>query len=256
MLTAVNERAAIRELVGRFPQTCAIFETYGIDYCCGGQKTLADAASERQASVQELIAALEAAVKAPSDSSVAVTDWFDAPMRELVAHIVTVHHAYLKSALPRIDGLLGKVLHAHGAQHGDMLRELHSQFSLLENELTGHMAKEEMILFPYVVAAEACRRGSGPPPSGCFGTVRNPIRQMEAEHEVAGKALRQIRKVTGVYAAPSDACPTFRTLFEELEHLEGDLHEHIHLENNILFPRTIELESNPKDQCRRAPAAP
>jgi regulator of cell morphogenesis and NO signaling len=249
MSTQLNDNTTIRELVGRYPETRAVFEKHGIDYCCGGGRTLAAVVSETQVSIAELLAALAAAIETPAGRA-AATNWFEAPLHELVDHIIKVHHSYVKEALPRIAGLLRKVLNAHGAQHGDMLRELQLQFSLLEDELTGHMMKEEMILFPYVVAAEAQRQGDGPQPSACFGTVRNPIRQMEAEHEVAGEALRQIRKVTCGFVPPSDACPTFRALYEELEQFEEDLHEHVHLENNILFPRAIEAESTDR-MCHR-----
>jgi regulator of cell morphogenesis and NO signaling len=243
----VNDNTTIRELVSRYPQTRSVFEERGIDYCCGGSKRLADAASDTQTNVVGLLAALETAIETPANCASTATNWSEAPLHELVAHILKVHHAYVREALPKIGGLLRKVQHAHGAEHGEMLRGLQSQFTLLENELTGHMMKEEMILFPYVVGAEAHRQGAGQPPSNCFGTVCNPIRQMEAEHEVAGEALRQMRKLTGGYTLPSDACPTFHALYEELERLEKDLHEHIHLENNILFPRAIEAESTLPD---------
>ena len=149
----------------------------------------------------------------------------------------------MKEALPRLGGLVRKVLHAHEAHHGAMLREVHDLYNALDAELTGHLRKEEAILFPYIVAAEAHRQGGPEKPPACFGSVGNPIRQMECEHESAGEVLAQIRKVTGGYALPDDACPTFRALYEELEQMEEDLHQHIHLENNILFPRAIAAES-------------
>ncbi len=252
MTIAISDDTTVRNLVGRFPQTRPVFEKYGIDYCCGGGKCLAEAADGAGATVPELLAALQAAVAAPADRVATDRNWFEAPLHELVDHILKTHHAYVKDALPRISGLLRKVQHAHGTRHGDMLREVNAHFKLLDEELTSHMMKEEMILFPNVVAAEAHRQGSGPPPSGCFGTVRNPIRQMEAEHEAAGEALRQIRKVTGGYVPPSDACATFRALYEELEQFEKDLHEHVHLENNILFPRAIEAEATPAESSPHA----
>ena len=149
----------------------------------------------------------------------------------------------MHEALPRIRDLLRKVLQAHGAHHGDTLRQVHVSYDALDTELTGHLRKEEEVLFPYIVAAEVHRQGGPQGPAACFGTVGNPIRQMETEHESAGAVLAQIRKVTGDYALPDDACPTFRALYEELERMEEDLHQHIHLENNILFPRAIAAES-------------
>jgi len=126
-----------------------------------------------------------------------------------------------------------------------MLQRAHDLYQALDTELTNHLQKEEEVLFPYIVAAEAHRQGGPKGPAACFGSVGNPIRQMETEHESAGEVLVQIRKVTGDYTLPDDACPTFRALYEELERMEADLHQHIHLENNILFPRAIAAESAP-----------
>ena len=121
----------------------------------------------------------------------------------------------------------------------------HDLYNALDTELTNHLRKEEEVLFPYIVAAEAHRQGGPKEPSACFGSVGNPIRQMEAEHESAGEVLVQIRKVTSGYSLPDDACSDFPALYEELERMEEDLHQHIHLENNILFPRAIAAESLP-----------
>ena len=243
MSVQIDGNTTIRELVGRFPQTRKIFEQYRIDYCCGGGKCLAEAARENQATLSDLVRDIETALVATSTrTATAEKDWYAALLRELIDHILQVHHAYMKEALPRLRGLVRKVLQAHGAQHGAMLRQVQDLYDALDTELTNHLRKEEEVLFPYIVAAEAHRDGGPEGPAACFGSVGNPIRQMEHEHESAGAALAQIRKVTGGYALPDDACPTFRALYEELERMEADLHQHIHLENNILFPRAIELE--------------
>jgi regulator of cell morphogenesis and NO signaling len=242
----VDGKTTVRELVGQYPQTRKVFEQYGIDYCCGGGKCLAEAAQENQAAVADLIREIETALVATSPGMAdAEKDWYEAPLHELIDHILQVHHAYMKEALPRVRGLVAKVLRAHGARHGDMLRRVHDLYGALDSELTSHLQKEEEILFPYIVAAETQRQGGPEGPAACFGSVGSPIRQMEHEHESAGAVLAQIRKVTGGYALPDDACPTFRALYEELEHMEEDLHQHIHLENNILFPRAIAAESAP-----------
>jgi regulator of cell morphogenesis and NO signaling len=239
----IDGKTTVRELVGRFPQTRLVFERYGIDYCCGGGKCLADAAHESQAALADLVRDLEAVLAAsPTAAAPAEKDWYAAPLPELIEHILQVHHVYMKQALPRLRELTRKVLQAHGARHGEMLRRLYDLYAALDTELTTHLRKEEEILFPYIAAAEARRPGSPVGPAACFGSVGNPIRQMEAEHESAGGALAQIRKLTGDYALPDDACPTFRALYEELERMEADLHQHIHLENNILFPRAIAAE--------------
>ncbi|MHB8901070.1 MAG: hemerythrin domain-containing protein, partial [Thermoguttaceae bacterium] len=169
-------------------------------------------------------------------------DWYSAPLTELVEHIVSTHHVYVKQALPRLRSLITKVLNAHGEHHGEMLRRVQGHFSALDNELTSHMMKEERMLFPYIVNLERHSREGTPKPVAPFGSVQNPVRQMESEHESAGGALVGLRQATGNFVLPGDACPTFRAMYEELQRFEADLHQHIHLENNILFPRAIAME--------------
>jgi regulator of cell morphogenesis and NO signaling len=243
MTIHIDGQTTIRNLVGRYPQTRSVFEKHGIDYCCGGGKCLAEAAGERGLKLPELVSALEESLKVvPTRAAVIDKDWYAAPLGELVEHIVGVHHGYLNTALPRLRSLVPTVLKAHGAHHGEVLRQVQDIFNALDAELSTHLMKEEQILFPYIVAAEAHRQSATAEPAACFGSVGNPIRQMEHEHESAGQALARLREVTHEYALPADACPTFRAMYEELQRMEADLHQHIHLENNVLFPRAIELE--------------
>lgn len=242
----VDAKTTIRDLVGRYPQTRPVFEKHGIDYCCGGGKCLTDAANEHGLNLRALVDALEKALQVPSNEAKAIDkDWYAAPLAELVNHIVQVHHGYMKTALPRLRSLVPMVLKAHGTHHGEVLRQVQDLFTALDTELSSHLMKEEQVLFPYIVAAEAHRQGGPEGPAACFGSVGNPIRQMEHEHESAGQALAKLGEVTCDYALPADACPTFRAMYEELQRMEGDLHQHIHLENNILFPRAVELEGVP-----------
>ena len=207
MSVQIDGNTTVRELVGRFPQTRKVFEQYGIDYCCGGGKCLAEAARENQAALPNLVRDIETALVETSTRTATVEkDWYAAPLHDLVDHILQVHHAYMKEALPRLRGLVGKVLHAHGAHHGDMLRQVQDLYNALDTELTNHLRKEEEVLFPSIVGAETHRQGGPEGPAACFGSVGNPIRQMEREHESAGAALAQIRKATGGYALPDDAC--------------------------------------------------
>jgi regulator of cell morphogenesis and NO signaling len=243
MTIQVDEKTTVRELVGRYPQTQPVFEKNGIDYCCGGGKCLADAARERGLNLPMLVDALEKALQATTEKGeTADTDWYAAPLGELVQHIVEVHHGYMKTALPRLRSLVPAVLKAHGAHHGDVLRRVQDLFNALDAELSSHLMKEEQVLFPYILAAEAHLREGLPRPAAPCGSASHPIRQMEHEHESAGQALAKLREATCDYALPQDACPTFRAMYDELQRMEADLHQHIHLENNILFPRTIELE--------------
>jgi regulator of cell morphogenesis and NO signaling len=171
-------------------------------------------------------------------------DWLEAPLDQLIGHIVDVHHAYLKAQLPRLDAMLEKILSKHSAHHGAVLGPLAGVFRGLKEELESHLFKEEMVLFPLVRAMEAAWvAGRQPPPSHC-GSVGNPIRVMLSEHDGAGEALARMRQITSGYTAPEDACNTFRAFYYELDELESDLHRHIHLENNFLFPRAIRLEQH------------
>lgn len=233
----INGQTTVRDLAGKFPQTLPVFEAKGIDYCCGGGKSLADAAAEQGVDLASLLDALNRALgEAETKFKPAEKDWYKAPLGELVDHIVSVHHGYMKTALPRLRSLVPTVLKAHGAQHGDMLRQVQSLFQALDAEISSHLMKEEQVLFPYLAALESC---GAEKPHACFGSARYPIRQMEFEHEGAGEALAKLREVTHDYALPADACPTFKAMYDELQRMEADLHQHIHLENNILFPRAI-----------------
>jgi regulator of cell morphogenesis and NO signaling len=243
MTAQTIEATTVRELVGRYRQTRPVFEEYGIDYCCGGGQSLAAAAEAQGVELQSLLTALQHALESPPPADdQANKDWYVESLRSLVEHVVQTHHAYLNQALPRLRKLVATVLQAHRAHHAAMLEEVQRLFSTLEEELSSHLMKEERILFPYIVALEAHVQGGQPRPDACFGSVRSPIAQMEHEHDSAGAVLARLRQVTGQYQLPPDACPTFAALYEELQRLEADLHQHIHLENNILFPRATELE--------------
>jgi regulator of cell morphogenesis and NO signaling len=242
MTIPIDANTTVRELAGRYPQCRHVFAQHQIDYYCGGSQTLDQAAHNSGTDLSALLAALrEKLHAAPSQPAPGRRDWYAAPLPELVEYIVQVHHNYMKAAIPRIEGLLRKVVHAHGANHGKMLSALETQFQVLADDVGSHLIKEEQILFPYIAATAA--GDGGERPVACFGSLRNPIGQMEHEHDVLGRVLETMRQITGGYSLPADACPTFAALYDELMRMEADLHEHIHLENNILFPRAIAEES-------------
>ena len=230
----ITANKTVRELAVEVPNATRIFEKLGIDYCCGGHKSLEEACAGTKTSVDEVLRVLEQGMSA--DAAVA-QDWNTAPLAELVDHIVNKHHGYVKSEVPRLQALIAKVVSVHGQNHPE-LKQVQVAFSELGNELSSHMMKEEQILFPYIREMSS-GKGCGP---SCFGTVQNPIRAMMAEHDGAGEKLREMRQATQNYALPQDACFSYGTLFNALLEFEADLHQHIHLENNILFPRAIELE--------------
>jgi len=233
-MNAVSSNALVGALVAEQPGRARVFEELGIDYCCGGQRSLSDVCRERGLDLETILRRIQAADAAPEEGQ---EDWVTASLGELVDHIVEKHHAYLRENLPRIAYLTQRVAQAHGANHPEVL-EVADVFSSLQRELESHMMKEERILFPLIVEMEKTGQTGWAP----GGSIANPIRVMEAEHQDAGNALESFRTLTGGYAAPPDACNTFRAMLHALNELEGDLHAHIHKENNILFPRALALE--------------
>jgi len=205
----------------------------------GGKRPLEEVCRERGLSAEALLGELRAAVP----DSGAAQDWGRASLRDLMDHIVSKHHVYLRTELPVIADRLAKVLEAHGPRHGSSLAPLAGTFAGLREELEGHMRKEEVVLFPAIAELETAQAEGGKPAPFAFGTVSNPIRMMMHEHDSAGQALEHMRSLTEGYTLPEDACAAYRTLFEGLQALEADLHQHIHLENNILFPRAARLEA-------------
>ena len=224
-------RKTIGELALELPNAIPVMERWQIDYCCHGKRTVADACREAGVTATELLAALgEPREKIGGD-------WAARPLAELQRYIVDTHHVYTRQAIETVTILAEKVAARHGANHPEVLEVRHCVFELA-NDVLPHMMKEEQILFPYVEAMEnATETGS------CFGTVANPIRVMMMEHEGVGHILRKLRSATSQYALPADACLSFRALYERLADLEADLHQHIHLENNVHFPRALSMET-------------
>lgn len=235
----IETAKTVREIALEQPTSIRIFERLGIDYCCGGRKPLTDACYERNLQVADVVAALEFAVQTPAPSG---TDWQRASLRHLIDHIVGTHHEYVRNELPRLATLAEKVVNRHGdtQAHLPVLKNLVAQ---LADELIHHLGKEEHVLFPYIAKLEAAQTSGSTIPEGCFGSVTHPITMMMREHDDAGGILAEIEKLTDNFTAPVGACPTYLAFYAGLKEFEQDLHQHIHLENNILFPRAIELEA-------------
>jgi regulator of cell morphogenesis and NO signaling len=230
----------IREIALEQPTSIRVFEQFGIDYCCGGRKPLADACAAGNLEMDSVIAALEAAAKKPDPG---VENWADKSLESLSSHIVATHHAYVKRELPRLAQLAQKVVNRHGSTKTELL-VIAATLTQLDEELTPHLAKEETVLFPYVANLEQSVSLGTAKPQSCFGTVANPIAMMTREHDAAGTLMAEIHRLSGNFTTPEDACPTFHAFYDGLREFEQDLHQHIHLENNILFPRAIELEAS------------
>jgi regulator of cell morphogenesis and NO signaling len=230
----------VRDIAIENPASVRIFEKYGIDYCCGGRVPLAEACATKGLNVDDVIASLEAATAplAPGEK-----DWARESLATLATHIVDTHHAYVSREIPRLNELAAKVV----SRHGDTLQELNviqSKLAELGEELIAHQGKEEVVLFPYIGKLERYAAGSGTMPRNCFGSVSHPIEMMTKDHDIAGNLIAEIRKLSQDYTPPAGACPTFRAFYAGLHEFEQDLHQHIHLENNILFPRAIALEAS------------
>lgn len=240
MRVTLDATTTVRDLVTRHPGARRALEALGLDVCCGGGRPVSEAASAAGVDLSAVLAALND--RAVSPAAVAEASWSTATLTALVDHIEATHHAAMRALLPQASADLVKVLGAHGAHHGECLRALQAVFEDMRREIEMHLMKEEQVLFPYIRQMEAQVTATGTVPPMHCGTVQNPIRQMEAEHENAGDALAQMRALTDGYALPADACPTFAGLYETLKAIEADLHEHIHKENNILFPRAVAME--------------
>ena len=230
----------VGEIVAETPSCAREFEAMGIDYCCGGNRTLSEACTQSNVSVDETLARLQKGAAQATNAE--DKNWQALPLADLIAHINSTHHVFVRSECPRILALIAKVVGVHGKNHPELLT-VQALFAALGEELQVHLMKEEQILFPYVLRMEESVMASEIAPPAMFGTVMNPIRMMMQEHDGAGDALWSLRSTTGDYSVPEDACISYQTLYQALQDFEKDLHQHIHLENNILFPRASAMEA-------------
>jgi regulator of cell morphogenesis and NO signaling len=237
-MTATTQ--TVREIALEQPTAIRVFEQFGIDYCCGGRKPLAEACAARNLEIDSVLAALESAEKKPG---IEVENWTEKSLENLSLYIVAKHHAYVKRELPRLAQLAQKVVNRHGSAKPELLA-IANTLMQLDEELIHHLAKEETVLFPYIAGLERSVSIGTPRPRSCFGTVVNSIAMMTQEHDAAGTLTSEIRRLSGNFTTPDDACPTFHAFYDGLREFERDLHQHIHLENNILFPRAIALEGS------------
>jgi regulator of cell morphogenesis and NO signaling len=224
-------------VIGDF-RTAAVFERVGIDFCCGGNVSIETACAERGLDAAAVREELLRATASLSDAAERFEEW---DLDLLADHIVATHHLYVRTALPSLLAHTAKVARVHGERHPEVI-EIDHLFQQVSAELSSHMRKEELLLFPAIRTLVAAVRAGSPAPRPPFGSVANPIGVMEAEHASAGGALERIRRLTGGYRPPEDACTTYRVTYQELEEFERDLHIHVHKENNILFPAAIAME--------------
>lgn len=218
------------DIVAKDLRKAEVFKKHGIDFCCGGKKTVAEACAEKGLDAGMLEQELQAATKLPEARPVNYTDW---PLDFLADYIVLTHHNYVNRTLPELRTYAEKVLAAHGDRHPELLR-INQLVQESCNEMAAHMIKEERILFPYIKQLAAGKVA--------MGSVQQPIRMMEMEHEIVGSNLAEISNLSGNFTPPSDACGSYSLFYRLLAEFEADLHLHVHLENNILFPKALILE--------------
>lgn len=235
----IDKEKTIGQIVADDYRTASVFKSYSIDFCCKGNRTLSEACRKQNISIETLQEALENAIQQDRVSGPKYTNW---PLDLLADYIEKKHHRYVRGKVPELKAYLEKLCEVHGKKYPE-LYEVKDLFNASTGELFSHMHKEEKILFPVIRAmAEAEINDASSVQRPTFGTVENPINMMMHEHDAEGERFRKIAALTNDYTPPADACNTYRVALALLEEFEQDLHLHIHLENNLLFPKAIELE--------------
>jgi len=228
----------IGELVARDYRKAEVFKKFGVDFCCGGKKTVARACAEKGLDP----AVVEKELNALGESPVSRSQQFDAwDLGFLADYIENNHHSYVREAIPALSEYTTKIARVHGERHPELL-EIARHFAAVASELNAHMPKEERILFPYIRQLSQAAKAGSHLPRPAFGSIQNPINMMEMEHEAAGSSMEAIRQLSQDYTVPADGCTTYRLAFAKLQEFEADLFQHIHLENNLLFPKAVKLE--------------
>lgn len=237
------ETRTVAELVTENIKTAHVFKKYGIDFCCGGGISIQKACEKANINYEDL----QRDLLGVENTTTRANNYNAWELDFLTDHIINVHHGYVEENIPLIIQYAARVVKVHG-HHYTELEQIQELFSMVATELSGHMRKEELILFPFIKKLVNAKKEGTEVPQPHFGTVDNPIKMMEAEHEEAGELLRKIAVLTNNYTPPQGACNTFRAFYAKLEEFEQDLHQHIHLENNILFPKALQLEKELKNK--------
>src|ERR1035437_6625958 len=236
-ITGENDET-LRQIAAKDLHKAQIFKKHGLDFCCGGKKTVKQACAEKGLDVTVIEKELQQIDKTATMRPLPYNEW---TLDFLADYIVNTHHTYVKKSLPDLRAYSAKVAKVHGEHHPELL-PIHQLVEAVNAELTPHMVKEEQILFPYIKELVASKNNSQSLTPSSFGSVSGPINMMEMEHEMVGKNLEEIKTLSNNYTLPQDACASYSLLYRMLAEFEDDLHTHIHLENNILFPKALELE--------------
>lgn len=227
----------IGEFVAEDFRTAAVFKKYKIDFCCRGGRPLQEVCLQKELNYEQILEDLEKAKQKNAEG----INFKSFPLDLLADYIEKTHHRYVEDKVPILLQFLNKLCRVHGERHPELL-EIDQEFKIITQELEEHFAKEEQILFPFIRQMVAVERSGEQMPQAHFGSVENPISMMKQDHENAGEIMAKIAELTDQYTPPADACNTYKVTFAMLQEFEEDLHKHIHLENNILFPSAIQLE--------------
>jgi regulator of cell morphogenesis and NO signaling len=233
----INEQSIIGQIVASDYRTAAVFKKHGIDFCCNGDRTLEQACNQQNLNVTQVMEEIRQACSS-NTSSMDYNSW---PLDLLTDYIEKTHHRYVESKSIELKSYLSKIVQVHGAKHPELLR-IQTIFNESAGDLAMHMKREELVLFPFIRKMIKSQQQQAPIEPIHFGTVENPIAMMKHDHDLEGERFREIAKLSNNYTPPEDACNTYRVTFALLKEFEEDLHKHIHLENNILFPKAIEME--------------
>lgn len=235
----IDSSHIVGEIVAQDYRTAAVFHSFGIDFCCKGGHSIADACQRKNVAPQAVIEALEKETQLTENTATDYNSW---PLDLLADYIEKKHHRYVESRIPEIKPFLNKVAMVHGGRHPELV-EVAELFEQTAGDLTVHMKKEEFVLFPFIRKMVAQKTSGEPFSTPSFGTVQNPVAMMKHDHNIEGERFQKIADLTNNFTPPADACKTYMVTFAMLKEFENDLHMHIHLENNILFPKAIEMES-------------
>ena len=236
----MKENQIIGELVAKDYRTASVFKKYSIDFCCQGNRTIQEACDKKSIDTKKVLEDLNTMIQAKSDTT---TDYQSWPLDLLADYIEKKHHRYVQDKTLEIQPYLDKICRVHGEHHPELF-EIKNEFNASAGELAAHMKKEELILFPFIRKMVKVKQENSNVEAANFGTVKNPIQMMMDEHTVEGNRFRRIEELSNNYTPPQDACNTYRVSFALLKEFEQDLHLHIHLENNILFPKAVEIEND------------
>lgn len=220
----------IGDIVARMPKASEVFKVFKIDFCCGGHRPLMEAINEGGLNEEEVLSKLQEAYEEVKDLKSENEDWTKASFMNLIDHVVNTHHAYLNEVLPKLSQLTKTIYRVHGPSHGE-LSNVYKLFHTLKMELEEHLIKEEEIVFPLIKEYETNLSDE------VLEKALKAIEELEGEHDAAGDLIKELRKITDDYTAPSDGCETYDLTYKLLENVESDLFQHIHLENNVMFPR-------------------